>query len=280
MIKNHLNNIALTLLLIPFITSCSHNDSANEKIGVCDYYSVSQDEFITELKLSSIFDHVIFGHYEQDGNKQTSEPIEWLIISKQDNQVLLLSKYALESMEVKAYNPSEDIGWSNCTIRCWLNDEFYLTAFDKDEQKLILNIENNISDSYELYKPLEDYYNELLSEQKHYTFGSDGTNSTSDKVFLLDWTELRDSIGIKYPNFGTTNKFIECHATTYALSQGIDMSEYNFSDKKDTRCAWLLRTPGTSSEYLATISPNGNLYNDDVKWGTFGIRPAIWISIN
>ena len=85
-----------------------------------------------ELSSANIGDYVTFGTYEQDNNESNgAEEIEWQVLDKKDGKVLLLSKYALDC---KQYNAEwEYVTWETCTLRSWLNEEFYKTAFTSKE---------------------------------------------------------------------------------------------------------------------------------------------------
>ena len=62
-------------------------------------------------------EHIKFGSYQ-------GEKIEWRVLDVIGEKVLLLSEYGLD---VKPYNDnlSSGITWESCTLRRWLNDEFY-----------------------------------------------------------------------------------------------------------------------------------------------------------
>ncbi|MBQ6719459.1 MAG: hypothetical protein IJN20_03800 [Oscillospiraceae bacterium] len=74
---------------------------------------------------------VFLGKYEQDGNLTNGpEPIEWLVIGAEGENILLVSKYGLSSRPY--HNKSKSIKWETSDIRTWLNGEFYETAFSDD----------------------------------------------------------------------------------------------------------------------------------------------------
>ena len=65
------------------------------------YESVTGRDALTN---ASIGDIVVFGTYEQDGNRTNgSEWIEWLVLDKEEDRILVISKYGLSS---QAYNAS------------------------------------------------------------------------------------------------------------------------------------------------------------------------------
>ena len=81
-----------------------------------------------------VCDIVQFGKYPQ-GSKGEIAPIEWLVLDKQKNSLLLISRYGLE---IKPYNDeSKNITWAECSLRKWLNDDFYQNAFNNEQRILI-----------------------------------------------------------------------------------------------------------------------------------------------
>ena len=90
-------------------------------------------------------DTVILGFYEQDNDLSNGpEPIEWQVIGTRDGHTLLISKYALESSK---YNENYmEIDWENSTLRSWLNNDFYNTAFSASDRKRIVTAHNENPD--------------------------------------------------------------------------------------------------------------------------------------
>lgn len=114
-------------------------------------------------------EYVIFGHYEQDGDESNGpEPIEWLVLSHEDDRMLLISRNILD---YQAYNTEyAPVTWETCTLRQWLNEDFINAAFDASEQERILTVTNTNPD------------NAMYG-------GTEGGNDTEDKVFLLSRDE-------------------------------------------------------------------------------------------
>ena len=84
-------------------------------------------------------DYIVFGRYEQDGDLSNGpEPIEWEIVAEENGRMLLISRYILDC---QPYNTElEDVTWETCSLRAWLNDYFYNTAFNSVEQNRILSV--------------------------------------------------------------------------------------------------------------------------------------------
>lgn len=101
-------------------------------------------------------DIITFGTYEQDGQLSNgNEDIEWIVIMRDGNKALVISKYCLEQKPFNSILAS--VTWKDSTIRTWLNNDFYNNAFSSDERNKIFNT----------------------------TFLTDEIETT-DKVFLLD----------------------------------------------------------------------------------------------
>ena len=197
-------------------------------------------------------DYVLYGNYEQDGDLGNgSEPIEWRIFDVQDGKALLLSRYALDSMP---YNETPGVfKWENCSLRSWLNTEFYTKAFSSDEQE-------KIELTYVVNADNPDG-------------GIDGGNDTTDKVFLLSLDEC-----IKYFNmsndgyhYSGDSENLFCLPTQYALSQGVRLHS-------STCCCWWLRSPGDGAKSALFV----NVYEipdsgEHVHLGGNGVRPAMWV---
>ena len=88
------------------------------------------------IKIAEVGDYVCFGAYEQD--KDTSdgkESVEWQVLAKEDNKILVISKYVLDA---KPYNTELwYVTWETCTLRTWLNKTFLDEAFGEAEQSMI-----------------------------------------------------------------------------------------------------------------------------------------------
>ena len=112
-------------------------------------------------KNASVGDYVHFGSYN-------GEKLEWRVLAKEDNKLLLITKDAVAK---KAYSSStKDNTWEKCTLRKWLNNEFYNSVFDSTEQSRI-----------ELTN---------VSADKNPEYTTDPGNSTQDNVFLLSINEV------------------------------------------------------------------------------------------
>lgn len=138
------------------ITKGKYKDALELLTEVGEYKDAKELREKCKLVTCESGDIITFGTYEQDGNLANgTEDIEWIVITRDGNKALVISKYCLEQMPFNSTLAS--VTWKNSTIRAWLNSDFYNNAFSSEERSKIFNT----------------------------TFSTDGIETT-DKVFLLD----------------------------------------------------------------------------------------------
>ncbi len=139
------------------------------------------------FKTTEVGDVLEFGSYEQDNDTSNGqEPIEWIVLQKEEDKVLLLSKKCLDC---KPYNKElKKVAWKGCTLRKWLNRKFLNTAFSEDEEKYI-----------------------VLSEVAY--VNSKGMAQVEDRIFLLNEGQV-----------GLYKKKSQAEATEYAVAKGAYVS--------------------------------------------------------
>ncbi len=82
---------------------------------------------------------VHFGTYEQDNDLENGpEPIEWIVLDYRDGQYLLFASYILEGKPIHDEYGAGARAWQTCSLRTWLNGEFYTTAFSEAERTHIV----------------------------------------------------------------------------------------------------------------------------------------------
>lgn len=198
-------------------------------------------------KAIKVGDYITFGSYEQDNNTANGkEAVEWLVLAKENNRLLVISRYALDC------KPFNDRGrfttWATCTLRTWLNEDFLNNTFSNTEQAMIPTV--------------------TVSADKNPKYDTNPGNATQDKVFLLSVAEVMTYFETDNIQYGSA---IECQVTAYARGKGAYYGKYS------NNCMWWLRTPGISSDYVATadsLSGNSNFYAEDIS-----VRPAMWIDL-
>lgn len=171
------------------------------------------------------------------------EAVEWQVLTIDGPKLLVISKYGLDS---QPYNTIyTDVTWETCTLRNWLNNDFYNSTFSEAEKGKIRETEVKNDDN--------PYY------------GTPGGNDTTDKVFLLSIAEAM--------TYFESDEARECLPTQYAVSRGVWKSDYH-------GCYWWLRSPGIVSKRAAYVFFDGGLneYSANVDFVSLAVRPAMWIT--
>ena len=201
-------------------------------------------------------DVVVFGKYEQDNKKSNGkEDIEWIVLAREGSKVLVISRYALAC---KPYNNKKtDVTWETCSLRKWLNNDFYESAFDEEEKNYI--IKTNVP------------------ADKNPEYETSQGNATTDNVFLLSIAEFN--------KYFTSNKNVMCDGTTSCQAQD--------KTRKATSFVWWLRTTGYSQRHAACVLyyaagpvTNYGIFVNRVsgctnmeELGNSGVRPAMWLDL-
>ncbi len=134
-----------------------------------NYYSGPANCHTINAKLR---EYVTLGTYEQDGNEDNGkEPIEWLVLTQEDDKMLVVSKNCLDYLRYPD-DWESNICWETSSLRDYLNGDFINNTFSKEDQQSILQTKNQ-------NKASDDYYSTV-----------DG-NTTEDKVFLLSIDEVQ-----------------------------------------------------------------------------------------
>ena len=66
------------------------------------------------------------------------EDIEWIVLSNKKGKLLLLSQYMLDCIPYN--NKYGDFTWETCSLRKWLNKQFYKNAFTDEEKTKIVKV--------------------------------------------------------------------------------------------------------------------------------------------
>ena len=210
----------------------------------------------TDSKKSSggaydVGDIITMGKFEQDNDLNNGpEDIEWIVLeSKSNGDTLVISKDALEGLP---YNKVFQVTmtWEECTLREWLNTDFYNEAFTDSEKAQILVTKN--------------------TNPKNEKTGVEGGNDTEEKVFLLSLEEA--------DAYFDSDEARICHPSAYAKGKGLEAGEKTVMEGN---CRWWLRSPGDFSSDAARIFEDGSLNEnggDIDRENSNGVRPVMWIN--
>lgn len=248
------------------------------------YDQIANTELLSEYSVDTRVDQmktIKFGSFPQNNsNGNIKEPIEWIVIDKQGNKALLLSKKILIN---KSYNDKlEKVVWEKSSLRQWLNTSFYNEAFNDEEKNQIVNskIENN-----------NNIEKGLNSPNGNFDVNIDAGNDTEDKIFILSKDEV-----LKYFSHGERwsgptvgyylykNALSLCSENIGEFSVSIGPGKYKSFNERP----WWTRTPGFSEGYNAIVGISFDSDDNDanailqmsneVTDDSVGVRPAIWVT--
>lgn len=197
------------------------------------------------MQNAQVGDIVCLGTYEQDNNIQNGkEAVEWLVLKKEDNRALVISKYVLDAQPLfKDLSASTLHNWEQSSLRSWLNSTFFVGAFSEVEQKHIMQTKVSTL---------------MYDEYEHEV----GYGMTIDRIFLLSTEETESYFG----------EFLNAKTTPYGLANGLTI------DKNKGDVSWWLRTPSTYGKD-GWAYENSSYSLGQKKTQSYGVRPAIWIDL-
>jgi len=199
----------------------------------------------------------------QIGDKITFGKYEWRVLDIQDNTALLITEYIIEQ---RAYHEAyKDITWADCSIRKYLNGDFY-DKFDVNDKERIIPVLNKNPDNQ--------------------WYGSKGGADTRDNIFLLSLEEVCKYFGnslSKLQNRGKNQR--------YWFERKDENNSKRLARLQDKEWCWWwwLRSPGrvnVKAVYIFGTDGNIGIQGNNILKGnisdgkcTGGVRPAMWINM-
>ena len=243
--------------------------------GLRDYRAVRIDDY----RSFNTGDYHNINNSFQDDNGYTAgnvyyfrfEPISWRILDPTEGLILteqLIDNQAYNNFVLRSGTVTEDgsvAKWGdaemtfyandyyNSSVRQWLNDDFYNTAFNSTQVK---NISKDIALNNNCYDSSLLQYN---------------SQSCKDKIFPLSYDEVKNSrYGFDSSELASdVNR--TAYGTDYAKAQGLCLL---YGDSS----GWLLRSPGNKCG-ICSVSNGGYCYNNTSGINHYnGIRVACRLS--
>ena len=180
------------------------------------------------------------------------ERIKWRVLNNNGDTLFLVADKA---MDCKDYNDElTAITWEKSTIRSWLNDIFYHTAFNSSEKNVIVT--------------------QNVANEDNPKYGTDGGNNTADKVYLLSLNELMNT---KYGFCSEYNRFCvsrQLQTSAYVNVRGVVRSI-------EGNCGWWLRSTGHQENNALVCGNDGtiSISGGSVDYSDFGVVPALHINL-
>ena len=196
-------------------------------------------------------DSVEMGKWTQDVNSAGGpKPLSWTVVEVTEDYVALLCDVIIDSREFDVKGGS---AWDNSSLRSFLNNDFYSTAFTAEEKKLILK-GKTVTDENPNYKGV---------------YGSDCT----DNVFVPSIQEFKSYM---------TKVEGKAHAkaTKYALGKGLHEYTKESGGVEITGSWFWLRSGGFAKGYVAHCYADGDIsYGGEESDVKIGVRPVIKIEL-
>ncbi len=153
--------------------------------------------------------------------------------------------------------------WAKSSLRAWLNNDFYNTAFSGEQKSNILTSINS------------NKCNATLTGNSGYE--EYDSADTQDKVFLLSYDEVTNSeFGFSSSNTDSNgNRMLQ--GSDYAKCQGLWVENLS-DDPRYGNSNWWQRTPFSYSYHACTVCDDGYAAEDGFAYNTsFGVCPALKI---
>ncbi len=197
----------------------------------------------------------------QVGDKIVFDKYEWRVLDIQNNKALIITE---DIIEQRVYHDAyKDITWAECSLRKYLNNEFYNQFTEADKSRIIPVLNKNPDNQW---------------------YGSKGGADTRDSIFLLSLEEVTcqyfgDSSS-KLHNPGKNQRY-------WFQRKDENNSKRIAINKNDKWCHWWwLRSPGRVNVKAVYIHPDGNIgiQGNNILKGNIaegkcrgGVRPALWL---
>ncbi|MDR1832854.1 MAG: DUF6273 domain-containing protein [Fusobacteriaceae bacterium] len=216
------------------------SDEENTELTTAIDGNLNNDFSQNDISMPSIGDNFHFGAYD------------WVVLDVKNEKALLIAQDVTHVN--MPYNTDWDVTWETCTLRRWLNNDFYHSFSKTEQSRIALTNIKNVDNQW---------------------FGTNGGNNTQDKVFLLSIAEVVQYFG---DSGQLKNKSLN---SDYYISDQFNqkrIAKYNGSE-----AWWWLRSPGLNSTSAAFVDNDGdvNMNGSRVRndSGSGGVRPALWLNL-
>ncbi len=186
----------------------------------------------------------------------------WRILDIKNNAALIITDKIIEQRSY--HNKYVPITWADCSLREYLNNEFYDRFSQGDKARIAPVINTNPDNPW---------------------FDTIGGPDTEDKIFILSLDEL----ACKY--FGDSSALLynprKNQRYWYERKDANNSKRIAIDEGKNFWWYWI-RTPGRFSVKAVYVFPDGNIgiHGNNIKIGNVadgfcagGVRPALWLKL-
>ena len=197
----------------------------------------------------------------QIGDKIVFDRYEWRVLDTQNDIVLIITDKIIEMRPY--HNVYTDITWAECSLREYLNGEFYNT-FTTANQSRIVTVTNK--------NPGNPWY------------GANGGDDTEDKIFLLS---LEDVV-CKYFGDSSANLYNRGINQKYWFERKDSNNYKRVAGFNDDEWWYWLRTPGRINLKATYVKRDGiiGIQGNNILIGNLseveqngGVRPVLWLKL-
>lgn len=232
-----------------------------------------------------------FGTYEQDGNSETKDPLEWRILSVSGNKAFIITEKIIHNGSY--FNPYwikyKYTYWSGSYIGTASSVNYRGSAPESDATRITgisptsipledgsRGKESDLFSRHARYWCNSVFYPKSFTDEEkarilkthnknpdNPTYGVDGGPDTDDYAFFLSYDEMNAYMP------GKSDRI--CSLTKAAKAEIGSKPAY-----------WWLRTPGkfrVNAIYVYGANGSVSVYGSDVGHSNLGYRPAMWITI-
>lgn len=188
---------------------------------------------------------------------------QWRILDIKDNAALLITEHIIEQRPY--HDAYTDITWAECSLRKYLNGEFFNRFHPADQAAIIPVINKNADNQW---------------------YGSPGGADTEDRIFLLSMEEAV----CRYFGDSSSKLYHPGVNQRYWFQRKDENNSQRVArlEGKTGRSWWWLRSPGRLNIKAVYIHGDGNIgiqgnnilkgnISDGVCRG--GVRPALWLKL-
>ena len=190
------------------------------------------------------------------------EPISWTVLSENttDGTALILCDMIIDSQQYDYENGTYKNNYAESTIRKWLNENFYNTAFNELQKQIIFTttVDNSV-------------------ESTGYSSNSYACENTQDKVFLLSYQDVINANYGFLSNYSDYDTARQKKPTDYAQAQGAWTS--TITDYAGNGYWWLRSPEYNNSNRARVVSVFGHISYGNVNEADGGVVPALQIRL-
>ena len=200
----------------------------------------------------------------QTGDKISFGSYEWRVLEVKNNTALIITEYIIEQ---RAYhNAYKDITWADCSLRKYLNGEFYDRFTVADKSRIIPVLNKNSDNQW---------------------YGSKGGSDTQDSIFLLS---IEEAV-CRYFGDSSSKLYNPGRNQRYWFERKDENNSKRIArleSRKEGSWWWWLRSPGRVNIKAVYIHGDGNIgiQGNNILKGNIsdgeckgGIRPALWLKL-